>query len=286
MARVRLIQGKGDWEATPPTGASDADLYQLANDMVASGGVLRPENGEGLVTENSTPSMDVLVAPGVIYVENAAWTATGYEPKFYQVVRPDVTTVTISSNPSGQTRYDAIVQEIDKVTEPNDDADNVCPITYVEGTPGSMSIDIPDNSELLGVIEVVDGATVITNSSIADYRRKVVGIPGFISPDIQVYDDASTVTFDCGWGYYNKFFVTLGGNRTIAFTNLPAGFPVTVHFQQGSGGNKVPNISGDVITTDGEALEFSTDAGAIDHVGFILLPTGDIQVTMISPNLQ
>lgn len=287
MARVRLIQGKGDWEATPPTGASDADLSHIANDFVVEGGVLRPEVGEALVVESDSPGMHVQVLQGVIYVENSAYTDQGYEPRFYQVVRPEAeTNISISSNPSGQTRYDAIVQVIDKVTPPNDDGSNICPIEVVEGTPGESSISLPDNCELLGIVEVADGQTVITDSEILDYRRKVFAMPGFVSPAIQVYEDDTTVTFDSMNGIYNKFWVSLGGNRTLAFSNLPVGFPIMVYVQQGSGGSKVPSLPANIVTTDGDAIEWAGDEGAIDCIGVVLLPTGDYQITMISSNLQ
>lgn len=174
-AKVRLINGKGDWGATPPTGATDADLSHIVNDIIDSGGVLDVSGGDGLVEESGTPGMHVQVAAGTIYVENSAWTQNSFEPKVYQVVRDSATTnVSISSNPSGSTRIDLICQKIDKVTTPNDDADNVCPIVVVAGTPGSGVPATPSNHEVLAQVTVASGETSITNSEITDVRRQIL----------------------------------------------------------------------------------------------------------------
>lgn len=286
-AKIRAIQGKGDWTETPPTGMNDGDIYQLGNDFVIQGGVLRPETGAALVSESSIPGMSVQVAAGIIYVENTAWVEGSFAPRYYQVVRDSAETgIAISSNPSGQTRYDAIVQEIDKVTTPNDDASNVCPITVVEGTPGSTTITIPDNSELLAVIEVADGETVITDSEIVDYRKKIFGTPNFTSPEIQVYEDDTTITFDLEWGKYNKFWVAIEGDRTLAFDNVPVGQPFIIYIEQADGGGHTPTLPAGIITSGGEAIEFATDDGAVDVLGLVLLPNGDYQVTVIDSDLQ
>lgn len=174
-AKVRLIQGKGDWTDVPPTGASDADLSHIVNDFVVQGGVLNPEDGNALVEESGTPGMSVQVAAGIIYVENEAWTENSFEPRFYQVVRNSAqTAIPISSNSSGLTRIDLICQEVDTVTAPNDDADNVCPITVVEGTPGSGAPAVPGNHEALAEVEVIDAATSITDADITDRRRPII----------------------------------------------------------------------------------------------------------------
>lgn len=197
MAKVRLIQGKGDWTDVPPTGASDADLSHLANDFIEDGGVIKPENGNALVEESDTPGMHVKVAPGVIYVENSSWTENSVEPRTYQVVRDtEETGVTIASNSSGSTRIDLICQEIDKVTTPNDDADNVCPITVVQGTPGAGIPATPNDHERLAYVTVADGETSITNAEITDTRRTVAlsNVPKTLDKDMSQVSVNNTVT--------------------------------------------------------------------------------------------
>lgn len=182
-ARIRLINGKGDWTDVPPTGATDADLSHIVNDIISNGGVVDLAGGDCLVEESGTPGMHVKVAAGTVYVENAAWSQNSFEPRVYQVVRDSETTnVSISSNPSGSTRIDVICQKIDKVTTPDDDASNVCPIVVVAGTPGAGVPATPSNHEALAQVTVVSGETSITNSEIADVRREMaLGSVGLLS---------------------------------------------------------------------------------------------------------
>jgi hypothetical protein len=191
MAKLRIINGKGDSTATPPTGADDHDLQSFANDFVIQSGVVDLNGGDCLVTESGTPGMHVQVAAGTVYVENSSWTQNSTEPRYYIVTRDSAeTNVTISSNPSGSTRIDLVCQEIDKVTTPNDTGSNVVPITVVEGTPGSGQPATPNDHELLAVVTVADGATSITNSEIEDSRQQI----NFKPTKKRVTSEASSAT--------------------------------------------------------------------------------------------
>src|SRR5437868_294546 len=101
MKKVRIIQGKGDWGATPPTGASDADLYQLANDLVVQGGVVSKSAGDSLVHELATPGLGVTINAGTIYVPNSDWTPNSILPRYYQVVADSAQDLALASNSSG-----------------------------------------------------------------------------------------------------------------------------------------------------------------------------------------
>lgn len=220
--QIRLINGKGDWTATPPTGATDADLYQLANDFVVQAGVVDLDGGDALVTEPDTPGLSVKVAAGTIYVLNSTWSVNTNEPKFYQIVADADEDIAISSNSSGDDRIDLICQSVDKVTNPNDNADNVCPIEVVEGTPGAGEPAVPADHELLAVVTVSDGATGILNADIEDRRRQVYLQTRDINEDFVDLVDGVTITVDLSQRK-RKFRVTLGGNRTIAVTNAKEG---------------------------------------------------------------
>jgi hypothetical protein len=287
MPKVRAIDGKGDWTDVPPTGMNDGDVINIINDFVVNAGVVLPEAGNALVTQSDTPGMHVKVAAGIIYVENSAWTQNSYEPRFWQVVRNAATTaVAISSNSSGQLRYDAICQEVDTVTTPNDNADNICPITVVEGTPGETTVTIPDDHELLAIVAVADGETSITNSEIVDYRTPVFGRHGFINPGFVELDDDTTITFDAEYGVYNRFFVAIEGNRTLTFDNFPVGQFITIYIQQADGGGQVPTFSDSIVTNNGVGITFSGADGAIDVLGVLLLPSGDYHVSLLDSNLS
>lgn len=220
---VRLIQGKGDWEATPPTGASDADLYQLANDFVVQGGVVDLEGGDALVTEIAVPGYKVKVAKGTIYVPNSSWLPNSNEPKFYQVVGDVDEELSISTNSSGDTRIDLIAQKIDKVTAPNDDASNVSPLVVIAGTPGDGAPDLPDDHELLATVTLLDGYASVVNSMIADNRRQVYLDTKDINEDFDTLTDAATVTINLDSTRKRKFKLTWAGNRTLSLINAKLG---------------------------------------------------------------
>lgn len=288
MARVRIINGKGDWGAEPPTGADDHDLQTFLNDFVSAGGVLDLSGGDALVAQSGTPGMSVQVAPGTIYVENSSWSPNSLEPRFYVVVRDSATTaIAISSNPSGSTRFDLVCQEIDKVTSPNDTASNICPITVVAGTPGAGIPSTPNDMELLAVIEVASGETSITTGDISDERRRVqVNLPAFQSP-LQEVADGATITFDLEDGTYNKFLVAITAARTLAVSNVPVGIPFMISIQQDGGGGDGVTWWSNILWQDGEAPDFSGSAdGAYDTFGFIKMANGDYQGFVVGQNLQ
>jgi hypothetical protein len=221
---VRLINGKGDWTDVPPTGASDADLYQLANDFIPQGGVVDLAGGDALVTESDTPGHSVKVAKGTIYVPNSSWIANSTQPKFYQVVADAVETVTIPTNSSGSTRVDLVAQKIDKVTDPNDDATNVSPLVRIAGTPGDGAPSLPADHELLATLTLPDGYSAVTNSMISDDRRQVYIDAKYETVNKGFVDlvDAGTINIDLATKK-NKFRVTFGGNRTFTVSNAKEG---------------------------------------------------------------
>lgn len=222
---VRLINGKGDWEATPPTGATDADLYQLSNDFIPHGGVVDLDGGDALVEEKDTPGFGVKVRKGTIYVPNSSWIQNSTEPKFYQVVGDIDEDIAVSTNSSGDERIDLIAQKIDKVTAPNDDADNVGPLVVIPGTPGAGAPALPNNHELLATLTLPDGYAAVTTAMIEDNRRQVyLETKSFINAGFDELTDGATITIDLIATKKRKFFVdTLGGNRTFVFDNAKEG---------------------------------------------------------------
>lgn len=229
--KVRLINGKGDWTDVPPTGASDADLYQLANDFVAQPGVVDKEGGDGKVTESDTPGLSVKIQKGTFYVLNSSWEANSFEPKYYQVVVDADEDLAISSNSSGDTRFDLVCLKIDKITVPNDDASNVCPYVKVEGTPGDPAPALPDDYLLLGTLEIPDGTTTeILDAMIEDGREQVyLDSKSFVVGGFKNLVDSGTITIDLSVPQ-RLFRVTLGGNRVIAITNPKEGDKIYARF--------------------------------------------------------
>jgi hypothetical protein len=276
MSKLRLINGKGDYTADPPTGATAGDLYHMANDFIDQEGVLHLDS-DCIVSESDTPGMSVQVAPGIIYVENSSWAEDSEEPRFFQVVRDEITSgVAISSNPSGSTRIDLICQEIDKVTTPNDDADNVIPITVVEGTPGAGAPATPADHYVLAEVSVASGETSITDGDITDRREQIFAGPRLTNSAIVEEADAATITFDLENGKYNKFYTTITANRTFAVDNVPIGLPFLIMVEQGTTPPNTPTWWGNILwSPDGDSPSVSSVLGAVDSFMFIKLASGD-----------
>ena len=285
--KVSLIQGKGDWQADPPTGASDHDLMHIINDFFEDGGVLDLVNGDFLVEQSDTPGMHVKVGAGTIYVPNSSWVKNSWEPKFYRVISDaEETGIAIASNASGQTRIDLICQKIDKITAPNDDADNVCPIVVVAGTPGSGAPAVPNDHEVLAEVEVADGETSITTAEITDRRRQIFVRPNIINHGIKTVEDGANVTFDSEDGKYTKFFVEVAGDRNLLFDNVPVGLPLTLFIKQGSGGDHDPVFpaSGFVWGPYGQDPVWASSEGEYDVFVVEKLPDGTYLATQAIPS--
>ena len=173
---VSIIQDKGTVTADNIAitgGINDYDALYFTNDFSGAGVAQLEDANAFVVTEDSPAGLSVEVQPGVIYVENSSFTPTGTNPRAYRIRSDSVETIAISANASGSTRYDLIVVDIDTATAPNDDASNIGTVTKVEGTPGAGWPAVGSDQEVLGVVEVVNGASSITNSDIIDRRRFV-----------------------------------------------------------------------------------------------------------------
>lgn len=83
--------------------------------------------------------------------------------------------------------------------------------------------------------------------------------------------DGATITWDFA-GYYEMLAaVTLGGNRTLAFSNIVAGCRGTVVVtQDGTGSRTLTLPSGSIVRDTGAGvITLSTAAGAIDLLSFV-----------------
>lgn len=221
---VRLIQGKGDWGAQPPTGASDADLYQLANDFIVQAGVVNLSGGDALVTETAPIGFKVKIAKGTIYVLNSSWVANSNVPRFYQVVGDADEELTIPTNSSGSTRIDLVAQKIDKITAPNDQATNVSPIVRIAGTPGAGAPTLPNDHELLATLTLADGYAAVTNAMITDNRKQVYLETKDINSGFQTLTDSATITINLNSTRKRKFITAaIAGNRNITISNAKEG---------------------------------------------------------------
>lgn len=95
--------------------------------------------------------------------------------------------------------------------------------------------------------------------------------------------DAGTITFDLSAS--NIHSVTLGGNRTLALSNVSVGQCFLLRIIQGSGSNTVSWFS-TVHWINGAAPTLSTAAGHWDTLGFVCTASGQFDGYIVGQNLS
>ena len=88
-----------------------------------------------------------------------------------------------------------------------------------------------------------------------------LSVNGNIVVEPQALTDGTTITID--WALGNVFFVTLGGSRTIAFSNVEIGQAIRVYYTQDSTGSRTLTHPG-TVTFLGGAPTLSTGGGETD----------------------
>ena len=237
------------------------------------------------VTEQPTPDMTVKVYPGDAYCKGSSSSA-------YPIRSSANATVTITSNSSGNPRKDAIVLYVDLAASPNSDASNVAKLTAVAGTPAA-SPQPPTDAEIqtaigasnpflrLADVTVASGAGSITNANISDQRVRAV-LKGALST-LKTDSDGTTITFDLEDATIHQ--VTLGGNRTLALSNVSIGQAFVIRLIQGTGGSKLVTWFSTIKWSGGSAPTLSTTAGKADVFGFICTASDNYDGFLIGSNL-
>ncbi len=111
-----------------------------------------------------------------------------------------------------------------------------------------------------------DGSDVLTNSDASGGRTVKVSV---VLGAMQTLTDAATVVWDLSLGTDAK--VTLGGNRTLSITNIPAGVTYgTIEVIQDAGVLRTLALpTGSVVVNDGQGVvTLTTGAGAKDILSF------------------
>lgn len=96
--------------------------------------------------------------------------------------------------------------------------------------------------------------------------------------------DGGTITFDLAKGGLQR--VTLGGNRTLALSNVSVGQCFVIDLIQDATGSRLVTWFTTIKWQDGgTAPTLSTGAGKIDSFGFICVSSGNYQGYIIGQNL-
>lgn len=94
-------------------------------------------------------------------------------------------------------------------------------------------------------------------------------VTGRIYSNLDTLTDGATITIDFSLG--NKFTVTLGGNRTVAFSNDVAGQVVAVRLKQDGTGSRTITWPSGISWAGGSAPTLTTDANKADWI--VIIPT-------------
>lgn len=162
--------------ATGMTSAGLEDLTYYHDDILESGGVLKPT--QMIVQAKGSPDMSVNInGAGVAYITNSSWTENAVaQNRFWRVVydASPVINLAVAANASGNPRYTSVFVRRNGNT-PDATASNAFEFYTVDGTPAASPTApaTPSNALRLADILVANGASSITNSVIYDARTYV-----------------------------------------------------------------------------------------------------------------
>lgn len=116
-------------------------------------------------------------------------------------------------------------------------------------------------SKISGTAVTLSGSETLSNKTLT---KPVVNAS---VPTLTVNSDGATVTFNMGTS--NHHIVTLGGNRTLAVSNVSTGQAFIVHLRQDGTGSRTVNWWGGILWAGGSAPTLTTTANKTDTFGFI-----------------
>lgn len=191
-----------------------------------------------------------------------------------------------------------VVDRIDSGGSLKDAADREF-IAYT-GTSGSTLTDLTrgvggstDQDHSTGaVVEFVPDVVVF--QMIADALSVLVDLDDvsttkykpYVDSSIQTATDQATVTFDLDSGANRKHKVTLGGNRTLALSNVLVGQVFIIDLIQDGSGSRTVTWFSTIKWANGTEPTLSTGVGAVDSFGFICTSAGNYQGYTIGQNLS
>jgi len=146
-----------------------------------------------------------------------------------------------------------------------------------------------------GVV-AVEGVNLITASSTDTLTNKTLTAPtiaastmsgshqvtGRTYSDLDTLTDGATITID--WSTGNTFTVTLGGSRTIAFSNDVDGQLIKVRFLQDATGGRTLTWPAGLKWAGGSAPTLTATASKADWIGFIRTGSGAFDAFVLSKN--
>lgn len=168
-------------------------------------------------------------------------------------------------------------------------------ITSLSDTNGNSFIDVTPTTSAVNRIGVTNAATggapsikaVGTDTNIElQVGAKGTGLVKHTSATYQgivTATDGATVTFNCSLGNLQQ--VTLGGNRTLALSNVGVGQVFMLRLTQDATGTRVPTWFSTIKWAGGSAPTLTTAANKTDIFGFICTSAGNYDGFIVGQNI-
>lgn len=164
-------------------------------------------------------------------------------------------------------------------------------IRMTDTTAGADDVDIFLNQDVFKIIHVgikdllainTDTGAVGVATSTPAYKLDIYGDfridNGGVVITPKAATDGATITID--WSTGNTHYVTLGGNRTLAFSNVSVGQSITVYVTQDGTGSRTLTQPSSVTGPD---LTLTTTAGKTDILVYSTATSTDTVHGRISP---
>jgi hypothetical protein len=95
--------------------------------------------------------------------------------------------------------------------------------------------------------------------------------------------DGTTITFDLSQGNIQQ--VTLGGNRTLALSNVSVGQVFIINLKQDTTGSRTVTWWSGISWAGGSAPTLTTTANKVDSLGFICVASGSYYGYVVGTNI-
>jgi hypothetical protein len=131
----------------------------------------------------------------------------------------------------------------------------------------------------------VEGVNVVTTSSTDTLTNKTLTTPEIasIKGTLTADTDGSTITFDKNTSDFHA--VTLGGNRTLALSNMAAGDRIVLRLAQDGTGSRTVTWFSTIKWVGGTAPTLTTTASKADVFGFLCTSAGNYDGFVIGQNI-